>query len=85
MSKHTPGPWHLFERNHLCIESDTGNVALCNLARNSEADARLIAAAPDGLEAAHVALVELEAVEKEIGIASRAVPMLKAFIAKATA
>jgi hypothetical protein len=47
MSKHTPGPWHLFERNHLCIESASGNVALCNLARNNEADAKLIAAAPD--------------------------------------
>jgi hypothetical protein len=51
MNKHTPGPWHLFERNRLCIESPTGNVALCNLARNSEADAKLIAAAPELLEA----------------------------------
>lgn len=51
MSKHTPGPWHLFEKNRLCIESDTGNVALCNLARDNEHDAKLIAAAPDLLVA----------------------------------
>jgi hypothetical protein len=50
-SKHTPGPWHLFPKNPLCIEARDGNVALVNLARSSEADARLIAAAPDLLEA----------------------------------
>lgn len=54
--KHTPGPWHLFERNHLCVESATGNVALCNLARNNEADAKLIAAAPLMLQALEAVL-----------------------------
>ncbi len=52
MSGFTSGPWRLLERNRLCIESDTGNVAICNLARNNEADARLIAAAP-GVLAEH--------------------------------
>lgn len=47
MSKHTPGPWYQLHRQPLCIESPTGNVALCNLARASDADAKLIAAAPD--------------------------------------
>lgn len=48
---HTPGPWHVYSRNSLCVESATGNIALVNLARASEADARLIAAAPDLLAA----------------------------------
>jgi hypothetical protein len=47
----TPGPWHQLKSNNLCIESASGNVALCNLARESDADARLIAAAPELLEA----------------------------------
>lgn len=47
---HTPGPWHLLPKNPLCIESRHGNIGLVNLARASEADARLIAAAPDLLE-----------------------------------
>lgn len=48
---HTPGPWHLLPQNSLCIEAPSGNVALCNLARESIADARLIAAAPELLAA----------------------------------
>ena len=51
-ASHTPGPWHVYERNSLCIESAAGNIALVNLARASEADARLIAAAPDLLKLA---------------------------------
>jgi len=50
-NKHTPGPWHQLPGNNIVIESQSGNVALCNLARNSDADARLIAAAPELLEA----------------------------------
>jgi hypothetical protein len=49
MSEHTPGPWTV---DRLCIQAPDGNVALVNLARASDADARLIAAAPDLLEAA---------------------------------
>ena len=48
MSEHTPGPWTV---DRLCIQAPDGNVALVNLARASDADARLIAAAPDLLEA----------------------------------
>lgn len=44
---HTPGPWHQFPSNNLCIEAKDGNVALCNLARANDADATLIAAAPE--------------------------------------
>lgn len=45
--KHTPGPWHQFPSNNLCIEAKDGNVALCNLARANDSDATLIMAAPD--------------------------------------
>ena len=53
--KHTPGPWR---RDAACgglaIESEKhGNIGLVNLARASMADARLIAAAPELLEALH--------------------------------
>jgi hypothetical protein len=44
--QHTQGPWRVDPTHPLCIESDRGNIALVNLARSSEADARLIAAAP---------------------------------------
>ena len=45
-TKFTPGPWHQFPKQKLCIESSDGNIALCNLARCSNADAALIADAP---------------------------------------
>lgn len=48
---HSPGPWHVLPTNPLCIEAADGNVGLVNLARGSEADAHLIAAAPELLEA----------------------------------
>ena len=50
LGSHTPGPWSVWPRNHLCIEAPSGNIALCNLARNSAADARLIASAPEMFE-----------------------------------
>lgn len=46
-SRVTPGPWKVDPKHPLCIESGEGNIGLVNLARASEADARLIAAAPD--------------------------------------
>lgn len=59
-AKHTPAPWNdgLHHQGHLAIQSDNGRlVALCGaMARNDEqlenlANARLIAAAPDLLNA----------------------------------
>lgn len=62
----TPGPWTLFPSNPLCIEAPSGNVGLVNLARGSEADARLMSAAPDLLAAAKRAKAVLEPeLEKE--------------------
>jgi hypothetical protein len=45
-TKFTPGPWHIFPKNELCVESSDGNIAVCNLARCNFADAALIADAP---------------------------------------
>ena len=58
MSAHTPGPWRADPScNGLAIESAAhGNVGIVNLARASVADARLIAAAPDLLEACQTVL-----------------------------
>lgn len=48
-TKHTPGPWKIEER---VIVSVTGqNVSGCVVSRMTPADARLIAAAPELLEA----------------------------------
>lgn len=49
--KHTPGPWFVLKKDSACIEAPSGNVAVANLARMSNADVRLIAAAPDLLQA----------------------------------
>lgn len=47
--KHTPGPWKIEDR---VIRASNGqNVAGCVVARMTPGDARLIAAAPDMLEA----------------------------------
>lgn len=55
MSKHTPGPWrvskqrpHMVERD---IEPGVATVATCHDPSRASADAHLIAAAPDLLEA----------------------------------
>lgn len=58
MSKHTPGPWHVGQSSKRGHEvwartSDTGSmmVAGCGHAEFDQANARLIAAAPELLEA----------------------------------
>lgn len=57
MSNHTPGPWR-FTRDHTPGQygineriRDRHNSVICNLHINAEANARLIAAAPDLLAA----------------------------------
>lgn len=48
----TPGYWRVDPTHRLCIESAThGNIGIVNLARASEEDARLMAAAPELLAA----------------------------------
>lgn len=56
---HTPGPWHVDPDASICVSGPDGNVALMNLARPkavSEANARLIASAPELLAVARKAL-----------------------------
>lgn len=50
---------------------------------NAEANARLIAAAPELLEAAERAIVSMESREKQIGVISPSATALRAAIAKA--
>ena len=71
MTKHTPGPWELNRFEQQLIGAPTKNVARCIVIpadgperyRIAAANARLIAAAPDLLEAAKIA----EAYLKQIG------------------
>ena len=53
MSKHTPGPWHIFERLHRIFVCDAlgEQIAIVSQRENKIASARLIAAAPELLEA----------------------------------
>lgn len=103
MNKHTPGPWQIYARAHLTVKGATGFVvASCGGYLNNQRDdldvelsanAKLIAAAPDLLEA----LVEVTASlawnahgecraihEGPIMPSSGAVEMARAAIAKAT-
>jgi hypothetical protein len=59
-AKHTPGPWFLFGNPAHCVggphpQNDTAGVAMCGMRlrtpEEGEANARLIAAAPDLLAA----------------------------------
>lgn len=51
-TKHTPGPWDYVEGKTLYhVERKGGQGAVCSVPKSREADARLIAAAPDLLEA----------------------------------
>lgn len=61
MTTHTPGPWHV--SNGVQIRSAKHQIAKVWSMRGGEgnANARLIAAAPDLLEACHVALAEVSA------------------------
>ncbi len=79
---HTPGPWHVLNHSMQCIirsenfEETFTNIAVTpGLNGNAEANARLIAAAPDLLEACKSALDE--------GDDYVAMKKLKAAIAKA--
>lgn len=93
---HTPGPWlaesvtfgHGFTGStHQVIattadKSDTRSIAFTG-GENAKANATLVAAAPDFEAAAEIAIAELDAVEREIGVPSKALPLLRAAIAKA--
>ncbi len=95
MSKHTPGPWS--DRNGRIFKTDHQELTIANVGRAfdgdySPANARLIAAAPDLLEALRKALpaiVQCERAHRNIGAAvgqgefQRALDAALAAIAKA--
>lgn len=64
MSKHTPGPWHIkyyLDCQHIVSNEGLGRSVASNDRNDDEddANAKLIAAAPDMLEALKVALIAL--------------------------
>ncbi len=68
MMKHTPGPWALHEGKTAVNGADGRLVASCGFLpyRNkwdSEANARLIASAPDLLEALELIIFDIECLE----------------------
>jgi hypothetical protein len=90
-TQHTPGPWKvkagtnavLAGRKQICSHVNAASALPVNILEDQEiaqANARLIAAAPDLLEALQDALCALECCGKDYPAASKA----KAAIAKAT-
>jgi hypothetical protein len=62
MSKHTPGPWEVFEDDYsIGVETPIGILfSDFDNTENDEADARLIAAAPEMLEALKAVIVAIK-------------------------
>jgi len=100
MSQHTPGPWIVTgeeregERPHLCVETAKGGIIAnihggCHYPTRPTIlqNARLIAAAPELLEALHAAeniIVELlEIVGGDADLGHNVLPQVRAVIAKA--
>ena len=90
MSAHTPGPWSLSAPNTICyVQGPNGEYIMRRdsratfdkiFARRVEADCRLIAAAPELLEALQTIAAELDGEVAETWI----VDMVNEAIAKAT-
>ena len=71
MSAHTPGPWFWADNvpdapPHYRMIVDADGYTVCNPSPMSEADARLIAAAPALLDSARCALADLEGAAADI-------------------
>jgi len=91
MSVHTPGNWISFtDRNGRFIVGSGTNCDVAYVAHppvgNSDANARLIAAAPDLLEALQMALAELDGLNLDaIGFDRTTLETMREAIAKAVA
>ena len=74
MTEHTPGPWRAFRGDRLTAHADdwcasAGPTMICSgigFNDEAEANARLIAAAPDLLAALEEALSELETIDMNL-------------------
>lgn len=94
MSKYTPGPWHVAERDDdgdvlYTVEADNLPVAYIYRKAEREANARLIAAAPEMLEALkELTAWDLENLPGEVSLGfsgiEKDIALAKAAIAKAT-
>jgi hypothetical protein len=80
-TQHTPGPWRVSGK--ATINAGRSWIASVSTS-NRDANARLIAAAPDLLAAAQGALNYIENTESELGITLYSGDWLRAAIAKAT-
>lgn len=87
--KHTPGPWFVY-RDEICYRSDADDQSygmMCPVDFEKEANARLMAAAPDLLEVLQ-AIEAMHSHDQSIGDAAMALYeascMARAAIAKAT-
>lgn len=92
--KHTPGPWNLHKHAFACVTSEKMMVANCavttsnieDLQPTQMANARLIAAAPDLLEAVAGLIRLSEAIRHSVGLGKNQLERIeraKAAIAKA--
>ena len=79
-TRHTPGPWRWEPSHHSVVQPNGDNVLV---GPSYKANARLIAAAPDLLEAAELARATVERLNRH-GSANGTLDVLSAAIAKAT-
>lgn len=67
---HTPGPWSVDESGCDVLTPDGWRIARMDLTDQGEADARLVAAAPDLLAACRAALQDFGSLPARVGAAS---------------
>lgn len=83
----TPGPWAIQERvggnRHLMIRAGFGNICHVNASINKDANANLIAAAPELFEAGEDAAKELESLLGRVAGGDIPLRNLRAALAKA--
>lgn len=88
-TQHTPGPWYEYDmgwsgQTAIAVKHANSNFLIVP-AMNKGANARLIAAAPELLEAAQIALSEIEMKNAHFGMrTSTATEALRAALSKAT-
>ena len=87
-AQHTPGPWHINPLFDYSVNSEKKHVTMVNVSvrgkecdvdhPEAQANARLIAAAPDLLEACKLAKQHLDAMRLESGMGNVLLPFEKA-------
>lgn len=90
---HTPGPWSVQGRHQMEVSGPPGTIIICDIGRSGapseeiyatgQADARLIAAAPDLLAALASITDECHEQRKTYAVSAKAINAARAAIAKA--